>query len=975
MAGPFPFPDDESIEKSTKMLNIEHQLEESLRTQKNLYKDMVGLQKDVQASAEKHLAEESRAFLLLQEKTAKYYEEVQNGLLINGDVERKQHYEHLQSLQKEIDNNLELIKIHSQMRAIEADMAKKAYDENNKVFNLISNQMQDVFGLKVNEYDLTKKIGKQIFDTGVETELLAYTLGAVVMMLKGGYELFKKMDTAAWEFRKAMGMTRVESAVIRKDAERLAIDYMAMGMTIDQVYKSYQAIGQSVGGVHNVTKDMARDVSLMASQLGISEETSAGFMRNLAAVSQSTLESQQNMFGLAQSISSAAGVNLGEVMNDVSKASGTTLVMMSRLPNTALRTAIELRHMGTSLSDAAKSSRQLLNFTENIQDEMDASVLLGRSINLQRARELAYNRDIEGSTKEILRIAKSVKFEQLDPFQQEAFARATGKSVDELMKMLQTNRQIEHVRRSGTAAQKAELAAYEKMSKENDAALKARAQDAMYQIRTMANQQRMVQIQNKWNELLAKAQQILLPVIDKLLSGALILVDWAPALMAAIMPLSKGLEFLGKWLSTGTKIVGLFASITLPLVKMGGIFGSIATFVLKLGIGMAKVFGPIGKAVGFLGKFLGVFGKLLGPIGWVIMAFQAISGFITGWNNTTGNWLKKLGGGLGGILEGVIPGFSYIEKFLGWMWSKVGGIAKFLFMWTTPIGLAITAFSKLKGMFPSMRGSVGGLFGAILGFIKKIGGAVMEVGKFLFKWFTPVGLIIQAFKGMKKLMPETFSALGNLFGKIWSNALKVGKFLFMWTTPIGLAITGIKKLVQSVSILKGVFSAGTAMVKSYFGLITSTIQYFKTGVTQVFMGLVHKIDHFFASIINGITSTLSWVKNHIPGASLLFGKGNPDKAISKPVEKKAMAAYIPAVTVSPTGTKIETGSPKASKQDMDKNKSSANLDDILVAMDTHNKLLEKLLAKDTNIKMDGQLLSTTLARQTMFKGGYGVNKI
>ena len=38
-------------------------------------------------------------------------------------------------------------------------------------------------------------------------------------------------------------------------------------------------------------------------------------------------------------------------------------------------------------------------------------------------------------------------------------------------------------------------------------------------------------------------------------------------------------------------------------------------------------------------------------------------------------------------------------------------------------------------------------------------------------------------------------------------------------------------------------------------------------------------------------------------------------------------------------------------------------------------LLEKILAKDNNIHMDGQLLSTHLARQTEFRGGYGVNKV
>ena len=108
---------------------------------------------------------------------------------------------------------------------------------------------------------------------------------------------------------------------------------------------------------------------------------------------------------------------------------------------------------------------------------------------------------------------------------------------------------------------------------------------------------------------------------------------------------------------------------------------------------------------------------------------------------------------------------------------------------------------------------------------------------------------------------------------------------------------------------------------------------------------------------------------------MLLGKGDASKSVRKPVETRAMAAYIPAVTVSPSGTKIETSSTPKPAVANGKDKSSATLDDVLDALNTQNKLLEKILAKDPNIKMDGQLLGTSLARQTEFKGGYGVNKV
>ncbi len=1033
MANTPNIPLDYNIDNGKEYRSIQEDISNYVKQQKDLGKELAKQSESTQAKLVAGLHAQQEYINELQGGEKKLNTAIQERIKLKVGTEADAKDVEIRAIQQEIKfNKFRMDGTVARMK-MELQAATEEEAKSNRWINIVKKGLQDITGLDVKEFNLAKKIGDEISEQGIESKALAYSIGAIVMMLKGAFDLFKKMDAAAWEFRKAMGMTRTESAFIRKDAENLAINYMAMGVTIDQIYKSYQAIGQAVGGVHNVSKDMARDVSLMAAQLGISEEASVGFMRNLAVVSQSTMESQQNMMGLAQSMSSAAGVNLGEVMQDVSKASSTSLTLMSRMPNTVLRTAIELRHMGISMDAAANAGAHILDFTQSMNEEMDASVLLGKNISFQKARELTYARDLEGAAKETLKLAQQNGFaHKMDYLQQQAFAKASGYTVEQLMSMVQTSEQIAQIKRGTNVQAKAELAAYEKMRKENDATLKARGKDAMYQIRTLANQQRMAQLQNKWNELLAKAQQFLLPIIDKLLSGALILIDWSTYIMIAT---GRVLKFLG----------------------------------------------PLIEAAGFCGKILLFFGKWLEPIGWVIMAFQAISGFFTGWSNTSGNWLKKLGGGLLGILEGIIPGFSYVEKLIGWIWGGISKAGSFLFGWMHPIQWISTAFHSFIGLFAGMHGSAIGFFGSIWGFIKRIGSAVVSVGIFLFKWFTPVGLIFQAFKGLRKLMPETFAAIGGLFNKIWSVALNVGKFLFMWATPIGWLITGIKKLVQIVSSLiapvvkflgtlwsiykkiwgtvfdiskaivkwlfpikmvwtwiksvgtaiKEAFSAGWGMVKSFFGVIGSSFQYIKTTFTRMLTGWAHVLDHFLASIINGLSSigsrimnaltkpfsdawnrikswwggkspsklgmaivqglksvgyliysaltspftmALGWIRKHIPFASILLGKGDASKLVRKPVESRAQAAYVPAVTVSPSGTKIKASSASKPSKAKEKEKSSATLDDILDALTTQNKLLEKLLAKDTRLSIDSSELSTRVSRGIAFKGNYGVNK-
>ena len=61
-----------------------------------------------------------------------------------------------------------------------------------------------------------------------------------------------------------------------------------------------------------------------------------------------------------------------------------------------VQAAVQARALGLSLQDTAKISEGLLNFQDSITKEVEASVLIGRQLNLQKARELALNNDIEG---------------------------------------------------------------------------------------------------------------------------------------------------------------------------------------------------------------------------------------------------------------------------------------------------------------------------------------------------------------------------------------------------------------------------------------------------------------------------------------------------------------------------------------------------------------------------------------------------
>ena len=60
----------------------------------------------------------------------------------------------------------------------------------------------------------------------------------------------------------------------------------------------------------------------------------------------------------------------------------------------------------------------MLNFQDSISKEIEASVLIGRQLNLQKARELALSNDIEGAMREVVKqVGTEQKFNKLNSIQ------------------------------------------------------------------------------------------------------------------------------------------------------------------------------------------------------------------------------------------------------------------------------------------------------------------------------------------------------------------------------------------------------------------------------------------------------------------------------------------------------------------------------------------------------------------------------
>ena len=343
---------------------------------------------------------------------------------------------------------------------------------------------------------------------------------------------------------------------------------------------------------------------------------------------------------------------------------------------------------------------------------------------------------------------------------------------------------------------------------------------------------------------------------------------------SVIWTIGKGLQEGGLLLATWFEKIGVVSSAFFKIAGFGekilSVFGMVVSPFLKIGA-------LIGTWAPFVLKFVSPFLKILGPIGWIITAFQAISGFMRGMQNG-GGFL----GGLKGAFVAVIPFGDKILQFLSFMWEKIGPIGRFIFKWLTPLGLMIQGVKYLANLF------------------KNIGPGILE------------GLL------------APFKAAWD-----WIKGIFVGK------SPSNLGL-GIVKGIMSVQAM------------------------------------------LFDAITYPWRHALAWIADKIPGMGKVADKlrggfgGLTNSVEAKAAESPTVASQItPKPTTlanTPQTVAAKTGADAAVAQDS----STKVLDDILMAIKTLNSNLE---SGKIGFYVDGQLLSATIARQTEFRGGYGVNKL
>lgn len=437
-------------------------------------------------------------------------------------------------------------------------------------------------------------------------------LSAGYELLKLSVERFIALDNAAQKFRETTGFLASQTGEVESNIRIASRDLSQFGVTAELAGESAQQLANAFGDTSIANKENIEYVSLMKQNLGVSAEDSTAIMQNFMGIGGMSSKVARETAGAAASMAKAAGVPFSKVMQEVAKPSETVRSLIRGSVDGLIKGAIEAKRLGTSLESVGKAAAGMLDFQSSINDEMEASVLFGRDVNLQKARELAYAGDLENLAKEQSRLLKEAgDVSKMDYFQRIGIAKALGMSVEEMDKMNAKQQELNQLRLEDPETYEKLTAKQKVMDKTKESLSEKYKKELLSQQLASQQEKIMMSIQSITTELAETFLPIintLVPIVGILFKMSMIITKLILAPFRLIVDLiDAGLKALKPYIDVlkliedgFNKVSSIFSDTPDEIENWGKKIGVALAGAVVLGVGIIAFESVMGGIVGLI---------------------------------------------------------------------------------------------------------------------------------------------------------------------------------------------------------------------------------------------------------------------------------------------------------------------------------------------------------------------------------------
>ena len=260
-------------------------------------------------------------------------------------------------------------------------------------------------------------------------------LTIAIALLKAGLAFDKQLT----DLQKGMGVSRKEATGLRNEMSTAAASSGDMAINAERMLKTFSMLQGELGIAASFSTQMTTDATVLSEKVGLSNKATANFAKSSIVVGKSIDEQYKNSLGIVSSIRAATGVAVPfkETLEKAANVGGQIRAQMGGSLEEITKAVATAAALGMELEQVAAAGNSMLNFQSSIESELEAELLTGKELNLEKARLLALTGDYEGLAKEISKEAGNfTEFSKMNVLQQNALAKSFGMSSNEMSDML-----------------------------------------------------------------------------------------------------------------------------------------------------------------------------------------------------------------------------------------------------------------------------------------------------------------------------------------------------------------------------------------------------------------------------------------------------------------------------------------------------------------------------------------------------------
>ena len=689
------------------------------------------------------------------------------------------------------------------------------------------------------------RVAASAFGAALSTAMApAALIGGLVKMFKGGEQAVSRASDASVSFAKELGVSVETGKQMYSTSQQIAGE---IGAFAENVQKNTAALQQQLGTTANLGKETLTTFNQLVEKGGFTVENAATFTKMAKLSNQPLKDTTAEMLGQIEAMKAQEGIalNTKDVMSAIGKTSAATRLTLGNSAKEMASAAFASKKLGLELDKVEGISGNLLQFEDSIAKEMEAELLLGKDINLEKARQAALEGDLAAVAREVAdQIGSAEEFTKMNVIQQEALAASVGMTRDELASSLEQQQLL-----AGTDFSDMN-SAQEKFNKLVESGLSIEEAKKQIGNEALANQlaattyaEQQDLRQRSIQDSFAKVAEALLPIVntfrDLAVKLAPLLAKVVSQLIGKFQPiLDVVIQLADKFFEMSSSIMGPITNIIDQIfVALTPILDIVATIVGEVGGGLMDAFSVV---VDIVSDLITVLGPVLAQVGQLA---KDLLPPIKNLFESLKEPIQRIGEVVGKVL---VVAFEAIVPILGTIMDLISSLLPPLLDAIVPVvETIVTVFAEIaEALLPAIADIFGMITPIIVDLLKTFQPIVDDILRVVVKSLLPIVV-----KLIKQLVPIIKTVI-KAFMPLVEAAMELAKQLLPIVVKVLEAIMPVLEPILDVfiSLVESIIPALIPAIEMFAGIIEDMLPLltpFIDAISGVLIPLVNVVSNLF----------------------------------------------------------------------------------------------------------------------------------